>query len=179
MISIKPVSPPRWPCKYALCFKQFSCIKMAGVSCKVQVPNSILMSVLLRVVNIVLQNLLSNYSPLTHMAGKCEKQVFLAGKLTLLFLVSPETVKKKKLYCSCLVLHFRVAPTLIDKPPTIHLRTNSWPKHRWVNFSYNTVFFHQVKPFKYASRNTRMQPVLSLLDVFTNGLLLNCFCTFS
>lgn len=68
---------------------------MAGASCKVQVPNSILMSVLLRVVNIILQNLLSNYLPLTHMAGKSEKQVFFAGKVTLLFLVSPETVKKK------------------------------------------------------------------------------------
>lgn len=112
MISSSPNLLSNDHIKSTFCFKQeLHCKKIAGLSCKVQILNSNLMSNSPRVVNIALRNLLSNYSPLTNMAGKSVKKVFLAGKLTLLFLVRPETSKETtKGYCGHLaLLHFRVA----------------------------------------------------------------------
>lgn len=56
------------------------------------------------------------------------KKVFLAGKLTLLFLVVPETAKKKKVYCSHLaLLRFRVAETLSQTNQSL-VRPKTGPK---------------------------------------------------
>lgn len=103
---------------------EFHCIKTAELSCKVQDPNGILVSIFLRIDNVLLKSL-TQITYLTYTDGKPMKKVFLTGKLTHLFWYS---MRQRRVYCSCLALHFKWHKLLLINHSIFNSEPNLDPK---------------------------------------------------